>query len=73
MSYNSTKIRVIEPKSGGVMTSFLFLLSGMRIKSTRGLFILPLTFVFLFNLAVEASAEGMRGGTLRVAMNRAFD
>mgnify|MGYP003325623033 CR=1 FL=1 len=30
-------------------------------------------FLFLFTLSVEVFAEGKRGGTLRVAMNRAFD
>ena len=55
------------------MTSFLFPLTGMRIKLARFLIILPLSLVFLFNRAVDVSAEGKRGGTLRVAMNRAFD
>ena len=34
------------------MTSFLFPLTGMRIKLARFLFILPLSFVFLFHLVL---------------------
>ena len=55
------------------MTSFLFPLSRVRIKLARFLLILPLSFIISFNFAVDGFAEEKRGGTLRVAMNRAFD
>ena len=55
------------------MTSFFFTSTGVKIKLARSLLIFSLSVVFLFVLAIEVSAEGKRGGTLRVAMNRAFD
>ena len=55
------------------MRSFLYLSACLRIRLSHLYFILPVFFLFLFTLSVEVFAEGKRGGTLRVAMNRAFD